>query len=66
MSKGDYTFKNSESGEFITRRERKDGTSELMFGPMGMNQHEKAVIGPGGNVRFMRSLDGMIIADDSK
>jgi hypothetical protein len=51
-------------GEFFRHRERADGNRELLFGPLGQADHGHAVLDRSGRVKFLREVDGRVIADD--
>lgn len=64
MSTNDKVFHNPISGETLVHKTRADGTRDLLFGPSGAHQHGHAVISPNGNPRYIREVDGYVIADD--
>lgn len=53
-------------GEFFVHRERPDGTRELIFGPIGSQDHAHTVLKPNGNPVFIREIGGRLICDDQK
>jgi len=52
------------NGQFYGHAEREDGTRDLIYGPVGEQNHGHAVIDPYGNPAYHRDEDGNVSCND--